>query len=1061
MNEKVRFFGLAFLLNLVLILGIQITANADPLAVDDINNTLINIPVDGNVLTNDVNLEDENLTVSNYPIVPPESGLVFFDPDGGYTYTPDTDFLGVDVFAYEVCNDEFPAACDTAYVIIIVEDFDPDGNPPVANNDIIVTINGQAVVINVSGNDYDIDGGIIFTSPITFTSNGTISLNLDGTFYYVPDDGFIGVDSFIYITCDIENNCTEAIVYITVLPDPNLPIAGNDYESTIVNTGINGNVLTNDADPNGGALVINTTPLIDPLNGTVTINPDGSYTYIPNDGFIGTDTFTYEVCDEDGNCTTATVTIVVGPDSGNGGNMPPFAADDEYTGINTLPIQGNVLLNDYDLEGGLTINTTPITLPTNGTVTINPDGSYTYIADSTFTGIDSFQYEVCDEQGACTIATVYINVFALPVLLGSNFPPYAGDDANGTVQNIPVSGNVTLNDFDLDNHYLVVNTQPLIPPSNGTLVLNPDGSYTYTPNEGYVGPDQFVYEICELNSVQQYCTEATVYILVMGLDLFPTAIDDDNNTFLDVPVTGNVLTNDINMPSNTTVNLLNQPLYGFIGLNQDGSYLYYPIPGFFFIGIDSFDYEICSVIDEIEYCSEATVYIIVSPEPEDYNSPPVANFDNNVTFAEVPVTGNLLNNDFDMDGDSISLNLTLSFEPSHGELELNPDGSYTYIPEIGFKGIDLFEYEICDNGSPILCTQAQVEILVLEDANGNLNDPPFAGDDANTIQENSMVSGNLLLNDFDVNGNTFECKTNVISPPANGTVNLHASGDYTYTPNNNYSGHDQFVYEICETNTNELYCAEATVYLLVYPRECLILQLYVWLEGPFNPTMQEMNTNLLQRELLPGMTFSDSLTIGQETPPGQPYATAPWNYIGQEGADFTNADYPNDVVDWVLVSLRTGLEKSDEVLQTAALVHKDGQLSFPNNCIEIPGEGPFYILIEHRNHMGVMSHEPIELSDEFILYDFRNQNSWQDELQTGFGQKEYPSDAWLMFAGDGDQITDVVSYDISGQDKVVWLNDNGSFTAYLNSDFDLNGDVSGSDKILWTNNNGISSRVPK
>ncbi|MCW5521234.1 tandem-95 repeat protein, partial [Aureitalea sp. L0-47] len=136
-------------------------------------------------------------------------------------------------------------------------------------------------------------------------------------------------------------------------------------------------------------------------------NPDGSYTYTPDPGFTGEDTFEYQVCDG-GNpqaCDTATVYIEVLP-IGGPENEPPVAnADTNTTEVDT-PVDGNVLVNDFDPDGD-PIVVTGNTQPANGSVVVNPDGSYTYTPDPGFEGEDTFEYTICDDgtPALCDTAT--------------------------------------------------------------------------------------------------------------------------------------------------------------------------------------------------------------------------------------------------------------------------------------------------------------------------------------------------------------------------------------------------------------------------------------------------------------------------------------------------------------------------------------------------------------------------------------------------------------------------------------------------------------------------------
>jgi len=212
------------------------------------------------------------------------------------------------------------------------------------------------------------------------------------------------------------------------------------------------------------------------------------------------------------------------------------------------------------------------------------------------------------------------------------------------------------------------------------------------------------------------------------------------------------------------------------------------------------------------------------------------------------------------------------------------------------------------------------------------------------------------------------------------------------------------------------------------------------LEGAYDEASGEMTTALYDLQYLP-------IT--------QPYNTSPWNYPGTEGDGKTLADFPMNSVDWILLSLRSDVASSTEVAKMAAMVLSDGSLFFPD-CVNVP-DGSYYIAIEHRNHMGVLSSSKITVSNNTLAYDFTAQNSYSNGV--GVGQKDIAG-KWVMLSGDYNQ-SDIPSYDINGSDKVIWQAENGTFGTYTIPDGDLNGDVNGNDNIEWDKNSGVFSSVPK
>ena len=171
------------------------------------------------------------------------------------------------------------------------------------------------------------------------------------------------------------------------------------------------------------------------------INPDGTFSYTPSEGFVGEDSFEYEVCNAAGQCDTAVVTINVLENDGT--NRAPVSNSGVGVVNYNRPVTGNLLESMTDPDGDeLTVSTTPVIPPSNGTLVINQDGTYSYTPDEDFEGNDSFTYEVCDTSGNCEVATVYLTVF--------NTPPTTLDDINTGVGDGEITGNVLTNDNDPD-----------------------------------------------------------------------------------------------------------------------------------------------------------------------------------------------------------------------------------------------------------------------------------------------------------------------------------------------------------------------------------------------------------------------------------------------------------------------------------------------------------------------------------------------------------------------------------------------------------------------------------
>jgi gliding motility-associated-like protein/uncharacterized repeat protein (TIGR01451 family) len=438
-------------------------------------------------------------------------------------------------------------------------------------------------------------------------------INPDGTYVYTPNPGFEGEDTFTYTICEtlqVPALCDTATVTIQVIPNVgNITVANDDAYNGTSGNPVNGSVLDNDFDPEGNIQTVNTVAISGPTNGTIVLNADGTFLYIPNNPtFVGTDQFVYEVCDDviPSACDRATVYITIG-DLGN----KILAIDDINDTFVNLPVTGDVGTNDINPDGpaGTEIFTL-VTTPTNGIVVLNPDGTYTYTPTMDYVGEDTFKYQVCDGGNpiACDTAIVYIEIVNDPVI--GNDPPVANADTNTTKVDIPVSGIVTPNDFDPDGDDFEVtgNTNPL----NGTLVLNPDGTYVYTPNLGFEGEDTFTYTICETLQVPALCDTATVTIQVIpDTENITVANDDAYYTEVDTEIMNNVVLNDTDPEGDAFIVTSNSnPLNGAVIMGTDGAFVYTPNQGY--TGTDSFIYTITDVNGAMD---SATVYILIQQTP--------------------------------------------------------------------------------------------------------------------------------------------------------------------------------------------------------------------------------------------------------------------------------------------------------------------------------------------------------------------------------------------------------------------------------------------------------------
>ena len=281
--------------------------------------------------------------------------------------------------------------------------------PPQANNDNATIPQDTPAIINVVSNDTDVNGNLdpASVTVISNPSNGTAVRSDPGRVTYTPNSGFSGTDAFTYRVCDTLNACDTAVVNITITAANSPPQANNDSATTPRGTPVTINVASNDSDPDNNLDPSSISITANPANGTASAAGPGQIIYTPAANFSGNDTFTYQICDTQGACASANVTITV-----TFNNSPPQVNDDQISTPVDTPVTINVVANDSDPDNNLNISSLTVTTgPSNGSIQPNSSaGEITYEPDTGFNGTDTFIYRLCDTENACDTATVTVNV---------------------------------------------------------------------------------------------------------------------------------------------------------------------------------------------------------------------------------------------------------------------------------------------------------------------------------------------------------------------------------------------------------------------------------------------------------------------------------------------------------------------------------------------------------------------------------------------------------------------------------------------------------------------------
>lgn len=484
---------------------------------------------------------------------------------------------------------------------------------------------------------------------------------------------------------------------------------------------------------------------------------------------------------------------------------PTECADDSYDTDWDAPLvvgAPGVLANDVPGDGG-SLTATLTSSTSYGHLTFNADGSFTYVPAPYQLVTDSFTYTVTDGISCCT-ATVTIRV------LGGTPPqeaPVCQDDSYSTDWDtelvIDAASGLLSNDSDPNGDALAAYIADA--PAHGTVSINADGSFVYTPEPYWAGQVSFVYSVCDAYE----CSLCTVTIdIAAGTppNVAPVCSADSYTTpwsqVLTVAAPG-VLINDSDANGDTLTALLESgPARGSLTLNADGSFSYTAPQGF--VGQVSFVYRVF----DGQLSSNCVATINVTASSTAPNLPPVCQDDyyttNWDTKLVVPAPG-ILGNDYDPNANTMTAHLHSA--PSIGTLILGQDGGFTYQPVAGQSGVVSFVYRAWDGRVYSLCT-VYIDVTV-----GNL--PPVCGPESYTVKAGTRLTvpaPGVIANDYDPEGAPLTVFGTSIVPEV-GKLGLNADGSFWYDAPAGYTGTVSFVYKVGDGIAK----TSCTVYITVVP----------------------------------------------------------------------------------------------------------------------------------------------------------------------------------------------------------------------------------------------------
>ncbi|MES2457702.1 MAG: Ig-like domain-containing protein [Bacteroidota bacterium] len=704
---------------------VNVAVSLKPIGLNDLGTTTTNAQIILPVIDNDPGRTNATVVPNTNPI----HGSVFVNPNNTITYIPANGYSGRDSFTYKLKN----AGGVESDPITVTVNVKPVGTP---EQD--VTFTGLPVTVPVKNNDLSQTGTnvIIGSNPL----NGSTTVSSSGEVVYTPNPGFSGKDSFTYLLRTADGvDSDPIIVNINVRP-----FGTADVETYIINTPLNITVKNNDASKTGTAVVINTLP----SNGSVFVNAAGIITYMPNPGFIGTDTFNYILRTADGlDSFPITVTVSSTP------SKPSGTPDITNTSTN-VPVTIPVKDNDISQTGTTVVL---FDAPLNGTITFNGSGVPIYTPKQGFSGIDTFTYKLKNAA----------NIESDPITVTVNVKPTGLPDNVGAVNGAtPID--VKNNDPGKLGTSVVINTPPL----QGTVTVTPTGTVVYTPSAGYAGTDSFTYILKTLDGLDSDP-------IVVTLTSKPAGNTDVATTPANTAVTIPVKDND-QSKTGTTVIINTNPTNGSVVVNSAGVPVYTPNGPF--SGKDTFTYK----LRDANNIESDPINVVI-------NVKPVGSADNVTTPVNTTISIPVKNNDFSNTGTTP----VVVTGPSHGTVTIIPSGNAVFIPATGYTGNDTFTYKLTTSdgveSDPITVTVTINAIVPAPDITVGVpnNGTPTIITDIPVPPGGSVV---------------------ITVPPKHGTITIDpVTGKPIYTPTPGYTGPDDFTYIIKDSNGNESAPGKVTI----------------------------------------------------------------------------------------------------------------------------------------------------------------------------------------------------------------------------------------------------------
>ncbi|WP_372587837.1 tandem-95 repeat protein [Vibrio parahaemolyticus] len=748
--------------------------NDAPVAKDDIATTQEDTAVTIDVLPNDTDIDGDTLRIDSAS-VPKEQGTVEV-VNGKLVFTPAENFNGDAEITYTVTDGALTDQATVKVTVNAVNDT-PVVESNIADQALAEDFTPYTIDLNTAFSDVDnVDGELTFS--VSGNSNIQVAI-VNGIATITPTADWNGSETLTFTATDPSGESISQTVNFTVAPVADIVA---DKATVVEDTPTIIKVLGNDTFEGDGKVVSLDTNN-GPANGTVSVNPDGSVTYTPNDNYVGKDTFTYVVT-SGGVSESTTVEVNVTPV-----NDAPVAKDDIATTQEDTAVTIDVLSNDTDVDGDKLSLQSASVPEAQGKVEI-VDGKLVFTPAENFNGDAEIIYTVTDGQLADEAkVTVTVN----PV----NDAPTIKVDAVESITEDAVStdtvvATLTVRDTDTPEDQLTV-----------SLENNSNGYFVLVGNEvklTQTGVDA-------VNNDELNLKNLTISASVSD-GVNPTASDSDSlvvNRVNDAPTVENAIADQVLSEDFDTYTIDLNDVF-----KDSDSSLEFSVSGNNSIQISIVN-GVATITPTADWNGKETItFTAKDPSGEsvnqtvDFTVAPVVDIeaDSADVVEDTPTIINVLGNDT-FEGKDKVVSLDAENGPKNGTVIVNNDGTVTYTPDDNYIGKDTFTYVVTSGG---VSESTTVEVNVTP-----VNDAPVAKDDIATTQEDTAVTIDVLPNDTDVDGDKLSIESASV-PKEQGTVEV-VDGKLVFTPAENFNGHAEITYTVTDGQLTD----EAKVTVTVNP----------------------------------------------------------------------------------------------------------------------------------------------------------------------------------------------------------------------------------------------------